>query len=52
LRDALEVFEVEGVATNIELLRAVTAHPDFLANKLDTRWLETVFLPHYGQQAG
>ena len=52
LRDALEVFEVEGVATNIELLRSVTAHPDFLANKLDTRWLETVFLPHYGQQAG
>jgi acetyl-CoA carboxylase biotin carboxylase subunit len=52
LRDALDAFEVEGVATNIELLRSVTAHPDFLANRLDTRWLETVFLPHYGQPEG
>jgi acetyl-CoA carboxylase biotin carboxylase subunit len=52
LRDALEAFEVEGVATNIELLRGVTAHPDFLSNTLDTRWLENIFLPHYGQQTG
>jgi acetyl-CoA carboxylase, biotin carboxylase subunit len=52
LRDALQVFEVEGVATNIGLLRAVTGHPDFLANQLDTRWLETVFLPQYGQPEG
>ena len=50
LRDALDAFEIEGVATNLELLRAVTGHPDFLDNRLDTRWLETVFLPHYGQQ--
>ena len=52
LRDALDAFEIEGVATNIELLRAVAAHPDFFENRLDTRWLETVFLPHYGQQEG
>jgi acetyl-CoA carboxylase biotin carboxylase subunit len=52
LRDALQVFEVEGIATNIGLLRAVTGHPDFLANQLDTRWLETVFLPQYGQPEG
>jgi acetyl-CoA carboxylase, biotin carboxylase subunit len=50
LRDALDAFEVEGVATNIDLLRAVTGHPDFLDNRLDTRWLESVFLPHYGQK--
>ena len=50
LRDALEDFEVEGVTTNIDLLREVTAHPDFLAGRLDTRWLENVFLPHYGQE--
>ena len=49
LRDALEAFEVEGVATNIPLLREATAHPDFLHNRLDTRWLENVFLPRYGQ---
>ena len=52
LREALDAFEIEGVATNVELLRAVTAHPDFLENRLDTRWLETVFLPHAGQQGG
>ncbi len=49
LREALAAFEVEGVATNLPLLREVTAHPDFLDNRLDTRWLENVFLPHYGQ---
>lgn len=52
LSDALEAFEVEGIATNIGLLRAVTRHPDFIANRIDTRWLETVFLPNYGQQEG
>jgi acetyl-CoA carboxylase biotin carboxylase subunit len=52
LRDTLEAFEVDGVSTNIDFLRAVAAHPDFLANRVDTRWLETVFLPHYGQQEG
>jgi acetyl-CoA carboxylase biotin carboxylase subunit len=52
LRDALETFDVGGIATNIELLRAMTGHPDFLANKLDTRWLETVFLPRHSQQEG
>lgn len=49
LREALAAFEVEGVATNLPLLREVTAHPDLLDNQLDTRWLENVFLPHYGQ---
>jgi len=52
LRDALDAFEVEGVATNIGLLRAVTGHPDFICNRIDTRWLETVFLPNYSQQEG
>ena len=52
LRTALEAFEVEGIATNIGLLREVTAHPDFISNRIDTRWLETCFLPHYGQQGG
>jgi acetyl-CoA carboxylase, biotin carboxylase subunit len=52
LRTALEAFEVEGIATNIGLLREVTAHPDFITNRIDTRWLETSFLPRYGQQEG
>ncbi|HLH48759.1 MAG TPA: biotin carboxylase N-terminal domain-containing protein [Roseiarcus sp.] len=52
LRDALDAFEVEGVATNIALLRAIAGHADFLGDRLDTRWLENVFLPHHGQQEG
>jgi acetyl-CoA carboxylase biotin carboxylase subunit len=52
LHTALEAFQVEGIATNIGLLREVTAHPDFIDNRIDTRWLETSFLPHYGQQGG
>jgi acetyl-CoA carboxylase biotin carboxylase subunit len=47
LRAALDAFTVEGVATNIALLRSIAAHPDFIANRLDTRWLESVFLPQY-----
>ena len=42
LRAALDAFTVEGVATNIPLLRAIAAHPDFIGNRLDTRWLESV----------
>jgi biotin carboxylase len=50
LREALGQFEVTGVATNIPFLRAVAAHPDFAAGTFDTRWLETTFLPGYGQR--
>jgi acetyl-CoA carboxylase, biotin carboxylase subunit len=49
LRSALEAFAVEGIATNIPFLRAVATHPDFIANRVDTRWLENVFMPLYGQ---
>jgi acetyl-CoA carboxylase biotin carboxylase subunit len=52
LREALDEFAVEGVATNIPLLRGVAAHPDFISNRLDTRWLESVFLPHFGERRG
>ena len=49
LRAALESFVVEGISTNIPFLRAIAAHPDFIGNRVDTRWLESVFLPQYGQ---
>jgi acetyl-CoA carboxylase, biotin carboxylase subunit len=49
LRAALESFVVEGISTNIPFLRAIAAHPDFIGNRVDTRWLERVFLPQYGQ---
>ena len=49
LRAALESFVVEGISTNIPFLRSIAAHPDFISNRVDTRWLESVFLPQYGQ---
>ncbi len=50
LRDALNRFEVAGIATNIPFLHALAAHPDFASGQVDTRWLETTFLPSYGQR--
>jgi acetyl-CoA carboxylase, biotin carboxylase subunit len=50
LRAALGQFEITGIATNITFLRAVAAHPDFAEGRFDTRWLETTFLPSYGQR--
>jgi acetyl-CoA carboxylase, biotin carboxylase subunit len=49
LRGALESFVVDGVSTNIPFLRGIAEHPDFISNHVDTRWLESVFLPQYGQ---
>jgi acetyl-CoA carboxylase biotin carboxylase subunit len=49
LTEALAQFEIDGVATNLKLLRAIAAHPDFIAGTFDTRWLETVLLPNYAR---
>jgi acetyl-CoA carboxylase, biotin carboxylase subunit len=49
LRAALESFVVEGVSTNIPFLQRIAQHLDFISNRVDTRWLESVFLPQYGQ---
>ena len=49
LRAALARAEVVGVATNLDLLRAVAAHPGFAAADLDTRFLDrhaADLLPH------
>jgi acetyl/propionyl-CoA carboxylase alpha subunit/acetyl-CoA carboxylase carboxyltransferase component len=37
---ALGEFRIEGLATNIGLLRNVLVHPDFLAGRVDTRFVE------------
>ena len=37
---ALSEFRLEGVGTNIAFLRNVLAHPDFVAGKVHTRWLD------------
>ncbi len=47
LGDALDTFVIEGIATNISLLRAIVQHPDFINNNVSTRWLENTFLPTY-----
>ena len=44
LQDALAAFEVAGIATTIPFLRRLVAHPDFVANRVHTRWLEHTLL--------
>ena len=39
---ALYVYRVEGPTTNLPFLRWIVNHPDFVANRVDTRWLERV----------
>ncbi|MCL3818594.1 acetyl-CoA carboxylase biotin carboxylase subunit [Aeromicrobium wangtongii] len=45
--EALSSFRVEGVATNLPLLRAIAGDADFGANAFHTRWLESDFLPRF-----
>ena len=40
MRRALEMFVVEGIYTSIPLHQRILAHPDFIAGKLDTGFLE------------
>ena len=37
---ALSEFRIDGVGTNIAFLRNVLAHPDFIAGKVHTRWVD------------
>ena len=48
---ALDAFRIEGVPTTIDLHRAIVAHPDFIANRIHTRWLEQVLLPELAAEA-
>jgi acetyl-CoA carboxylase biotin carboxylase subunit len=45
LTAALDAFEVEGVPTTIGLHRRIVRHPDFIDNRIHTRWLEQTLLP-------
>ena len=38
---ALREFRIGGVATNIPFIQAVLAHPDFIANRLSTGFVDT-----------
>lgn len=37
---AVQDTSISGVKTNLDLLAAILAHPDFLAGNCDTQWLE------------
>ena len=39
-RRALEDTSIAGVKTNLDILRAIVIHPDFVSGKCDTSWLE------------
>ena len=39
-RRALSEFRIEGLATNIPLLDRLLAHPDFVANRVHTRFID------------
>ncbi|KAL6709810.1 hypothetical protein ACN47E_000595 [Coniothyrium glycines] len=38
---ALEDTQIVGVKTNLQILRAIVAHEDFMAGRCDTQWLES-----------
>jgi len=40
MRQALDSFIIEGVTTTIPFLGRVMRHPDFVAGKIDTKFLE------------
>ena len=44
---ALDDFTIDGLVTNLPLLRAIVAHDDFRTNQFHTRWLEQTLLPGF-----
>ena len=50
LAAALARCEIDGLTTNLPLLRHIARHPDFIDNHLNTRWLETTGLPAFGAE--
>lgn len=40
LAAALDEFTIDGIVTNLPLLKHIVKHPDFIANEISTRWLE------------
>jgi acetyl-CoA carboxylase biotin carboxylase subunit len=43
MRRALDEFVVEGIRTNLTFHRRLMAHPDFVAGRIDTHFLERFF---------
>ncbi len=49
LTNALAQFEIAGIASTIELDRALLESAAFATASVTTRWLETTFLPEWGR---
>ena len=45
MRDALASFRIDGISTTIPFHQAVLAHPDFVQNRITTRWVENNLIP-------
>jgi acetyl-CoA carboxylase biotin carboxylase subunit len=43
--EALERFDIDGIATTRDLHRAALSHADFRNDAINTRWLQTTLLP-------
>jgi acetyl-CoA carboxylase biotin carboxylase subunit len=44
MRRALDELAIEGIATTIPLHRRILRHPDFIAGRVDTTWVERVLM--------
>lgn len=51
-RDALDRFEIDGPSTVLPFHRAIVDDPDFLANTIHTRWVETAFMDRFQRGDG
>jgi acetyl-CoA carboxylase biotin carboxylase subunit len=47
----IDAFRIEGVRTTLPLARFILTHPDFLADRITTRWLEETGLPAFSAAA-
>ena len=47
MEHALVHLRVEGVSTTAPFHQAVIGHPDFQARRVNTRWVEDVFIPEW-----
>jgi len=44
MRRALDELRVDGIRTTIPLHRRILEHPDFIASRVHTRWVEEELL--------
>ncbi|PYH80476.1 pyruvate carboxylase [Aspergillus uvarum CBS 121591] len=53
-RRVLADTSIGGISTNLDLLRGITGHEDFLSGRIDNQWLESHLTEvlHLGSQAG